>query len=269
MAKRGREENTEEPENDREPEAAATRAVADVIVTCHVIDGFVKLTNVNGEEVLNKQVPSGEDSLGPWLWSEAQSLLKKPGGRLRLVTPNGEVVWEEVLDEEGFKTAVLKVAAETDQEELPKFDHIYGIDDKRAEDDEFDEKMGLGGDPTLDVYKMKRPSLDVIQCLGVAYGSYKKYGSHYPSPEENLAQVAAKEVDSFGLRWGRSSMVSDLLKYFADEYEGDLEEEYLPLIGIDEEIEARFVCAAWGNGCQLCVLLLGKEHVFKLSYTNG
>lgn len=81
MAKRGREEGTEEPESDGESEAAATRAVADVIVTCHVIDGFVKLTNVNGEEVLKKEVPSGEDSLGPWLWSEAQSSLK-PGGRL-------------------------------------------------------------------------------------------------------------------------------------------------------------------------------------------
>jgi len=266
MAKRGREDNTEEPESDSEPEAAATHAVADVIVTCHVIDGFVKLTNVNGQEVLKKQVPSGEDSLGPWLWSEAQSSLRKPGGRLRLVTPNGEVVWEE-LDEEGFKTAVLNVAAETDQEKLPKFDHIYGIDDKR--DEEFEEKMGLGGDPTLDVYKMKRPASDVIQCLGVTYGSYKKHGSHYPSPEENLAKVAAKEIDSFDPRWGFSSRVCDLLEYFADEYEGDLEEEYLPLIGIDEEIEARFVCAAWGNRCQLCVLLLGKEHVFKLKYTNG
>lgn len=175
-------------------------------------------------------------------------------------------MWEE-LDEEGFKTAVLKVAAETDQEKLPKFDHIYGIDDKR--DEEFEEKMGLGGDPTLDVYKIERPASDVIQCLGVAYGSYKKHDSPYPSPEENLEQVAAEEFDGFDLRWGPCSEVSDVLKYFAAESEVDLEEEYLPLIGIDEEIEARFVCAAWGNGCQLCVLLLGKEHVFKLKYTNG
>lgn len=172
-------------------------------------------------------------------------------------------------EEQDFKQAVMEVMNKQKADDIPTFTSVFDFYDVRRRSDEEEDTFGLGGDPTLSVKKMPRASQDdVIQCLGVALAAFKNGRDHYPSFEENLDKLETENT-GINMKWGQSDKVEELLYYFVRDFEGDIKTDYLPKMNIDEKIEAWFVCTAWENGCCFSGLLVGTEHVFLITYTNG
>lgn len=133
-------------------------------------------------------------------------------------------------------------------------------------DEETQDKLALGGDPTLDVYVIERQSKDHVEALGVAVAAFDT-GSGYGAGEVYDYYLSCNSPPG-PKDWSKFLRVRD---YMSPDVSGDLfdAEAYARFIGITEAPEAVSVITAWGNGCCLDALLVTENFVYRLRYTNG
>lgn len=69
--------------------------VENLAITCHCNSGadYVSCTTMGGTCIGIFHVPPGQDALGTWLAEKVREATKHIGGRLQLVTPEGEIFW--------------------------------------------------------------------------------------------------------------------------------------------------------------------------------
>merc|ERR1712032_1101346 len=68
-------------------------------IMCWLVDSVVTCTGLDGEDIITRSVPPGEDACGTWLSKEVSEAIMEYGlyrfGRLCLTKAEGDVFWRE------------------------------------------------------------------------------------------------------------------------------------------------------------------------------
>mmetsp|Transcript_22984 Transcript_22984/g.54624 ORF Transcript_22984/g.54624 Transcript_22984/m.54624 type:complete len:229 (+) Transcript_22984:2309-2995(+) len=147
-----------------------------------------------------------------------------------------------------------------------KFESVYSFSENRTE--ELQDKLALGGDPTLDVAVLARTHTDPVEALGFARvvdADDDMYGAGQVDKEWRKLHSAPSDAS-----WAKFRAA---MGYFADCSDLSAEmkkpQAYASEIGVKEAPEAVYVRTGWGNGCCFTCFLCTAHHVYKISYSNG
>ena len=149
-----------------------------------------------------------------------------------------------------------------------KFTGRFCFDDFR-DDDAVDEKMAMGGDPTLSVSVLPRNHTDPLEELGFARAVLADEDDYGVGKIDNVwTDMNSPPGDPSWAKFGA------LMQYFTmeDELQGtDMADPatYAAFIGIEEAPLAVVLRTAWCNGCNLVALLCSENHVYLVSHSNG
>ena len=176
---------------------------------------------------------------------------------------------EEVRDAADFLPSVERAYSRFKDQGTgdAKFESVYSFCENETE--ELQEKLALGGDPTLGVSSLPRTHSSPAEALG--------FGRAVLADEDRYG-VGVIDDDYLKLNsppgspsWAKFAAVRN---YFTDKDDlrcSDLEDPatYAASIGIAEPPVAVALRTAWGNGCKLTALLCTESHIYTISYTNG